>query len=102
MINIDGSFFENPTFPTITNEQIRENNTNYMSISNNLFDFNKVLKSNIGRKINLNSNDNKQISGIIENVGNDYIIISEPSSGKWYIIKLKDLSYMEFEEKINL
>ena len=40
-------------------------------------------------------------SGIIEQSGKDHIIISEPTTGKWYLLLLIYLDYVEFDEKIN-
>lgn len=40
-------------------------------------------------------------SGIIEQSGKDHIIISDPTIGKWYLLLLIYLDYVEFDEKIN-
>ena len=40
-------------------------------------------------------------SGIIEQSGKDHIIISDPTTGKWYLLLLIYLDYVEFDEKIN-
>ena len=40
-------------------------------------------------------------SGIIEQSGTDHIIISDPTTGKWYLLLLIYLDYVEFDEKIN-
>lgn len=40
-------------------------------------------------------------SGIIEQSGKDHIIISDPTTGKWYLLLLIYLNYVEFDEKIN-
>ena len=39
--------------------------------------------------------------GIIEQAGRDHLIISDPSTGKWYMILMIYLNYVEFEENIN-
>ncbi len=43
----------------------------------------------------------KVFTGIIEQSGRDHIIISDPSTGKWYLLLIIYLDYVEFEEKIN-
>lgn len=43
----------------------------------------------------------KTFTGIIEAAGRDHIIISDPKSGKWYLLEIIYLNYVEFEEKIN-
>ena len=40
-------------------------------------------------------------TGIIEQAGRDHLIISNPNTGKWYLILLVYLNYVEFDEKIN-
>ena len=40
-------------------------------------------------------------SGIIEQSGKDHIIISDPTTGKWYLLLLIYSDYVEFDEKIN-
>ena len=40
-------------------------------------------------------------SGIIEQSGKDHIIISDSTTGKWYLLLLIYLDYVEFDEKIN-
>ena len=49
------------------------------------------------------SNDWKDtvFTGIVEQAGRDHLIISNPSTGKWYLILLVYLNYAEFDEKIN-
>ena len=40
-------------------------------------------------------------SGIIETATRDHLVISNPSTGKWYLILMVYLNYVEFYEKIN-
>lgn len=40
-------------------------------------------------------------SGIIETATRDHLVISNPSTGKWYLILMVYLNYVEFDEKIN-
>ena len=40
-------------------------------------------------------------TGIVEQAGRDHLIISNPSTGKWYLILFIYLNYAEFDEKIN-
>ena len=51
----------------------------------------------------LDSNDaNKSLTGMIEQNGKDYLIISNPETGIWTLIPLKYINYIEFKEKINI
>lgn len=40
-------------------------------------------------------------TGIVEQAARDHLIISNPSTGKWYLILMVYLNYAEFDEKIN-
>ena len=40
-------------------------------------------------------------TGIIEQATRDHIVISNPSTGKWYLLLMVYLNYVEFDEKIN-
>ena len=40
-------------------------------------------------------------TGIVEQAGRDHLIISNPNTGKWYLILIIYLNYVEFDEKIN-
>ena len=67
-----------------------------------------ILRNNKGKKAkvyvsfpdSLNWKD-KIFEGIIEQSGRDHIIISDPNTGKWYMILMIYLDYVEFDEKIN-
>lgn len=43
----------------------------------------------------------KTFTGIIEAAGRDHIIISDPKTGRWYLLLMIYLNYVDFEEKIN-
>jgi len=67
-----------------------------------------ILKINKGRRVKAyvsfpNSSEwqNKVFSGVIEDANIDHLIISDPSTGNWYLIKIIYLDYLEFMEKIN-
>ena len=40
-------------------------------------------------------------TGIVEQAARDHLIISNPNTGKWYLILMVYLNYAEFDEKIN-
>lgn len=40
-------------------------------------------------------------TGIIEAAGRDHIIISDPNNGRWYLLLMIYLNYVDFDEKIN-
>ena len=43
----------------------------------------------------------KTFTGIIEAAGRDHIIISDPNTGKWHLLLMIYLNYVDFDEKIN-
>ena len=43
----------------------------------------------------------KEIKGIIEQSGQEYITISNPQTGEWYILPTIFMNYIVFEENIN-
>ncbi len=112
MIIINGSFFQNPTFPTVSNEEMRpvepNNSSYYNMIPTEQITLENFLKINKGKKIKVYSSfDNdtswkeKNFDGILENTQKDFIIISNPSNGSWYLIKIDNIDYIEFLEKLN-
>ena len=50
---------------------------------------------------NSKSTEDIVFSGIIESAGYDHVIISDPKTGKWTMLLLMYLDYVEFEENIN-
>lgn len=99
---MNGDYFQNPTFPNNSTpinidipskEEYLEDNTLY-----------NIIKSNKGKRVNIYvsfPNSDKEFSGILENIIKDHLIISDPETGKWYLIDTKYLNYIEFIEKIN-
>ena len=67
-----------------------------------------ILRLNKGKKAtvymsyssSLNYKD-KIYTGIIEQAGRDHIILSDPNTGKWYLLLMIYLDYIEFDDKIN-
>ena len=67
-----------------------------------------ILRLNRGKKVKAyvsypDSLDWKDsiYNGIIEQAGRDHLIISNPETGKWYLILMIYLNFVEFDEKIN-
>ncbi len=51
--------------------------------------------------ITLQNRENKDLKGIIEQSNNEYIIISEPPTGTWQLIPMRQINYISFDENIN-
>ena len=43
----------------------------------------------------------KKFRGIIEESGRDHILLSDPTNGKWYMILMIYVDFIEFDERIN-
>ena len=67
-----------------------------------------ILRLNKGKKVKAYYSFTDSIShkdmvftGIIEQASRDHLIISDPETGKWYMLLMIYLDYVEFDEKIN-
>ncbi len=115
---MNGNFYQNPTFPTLDNN----NNTN-----NNDYQFEEgyqagqlsdipmqqsyienILRHNKGKKVKAYVSfpdaqewKDKIFEGTIEQAGRDHLIIRDPKNGHWYLILMIYLDYVEFDEQID-
>ena len=101
-----------PSVPIYTNENMHQipNQTTTKSIKFPLEQsyIENILKINKGKKVDIyitftDSNEwrDKVFSGIIEQTGHDYIILSDPKTGAWYLLQTMYLNYIKFMEPIN-
>ena len=111
---MNGSYYQNPTFP---NNQITMptlpssppgNISSQMELPYEQSYIENILRLNKGKRVNAyvsypDSNEwrDKIYSGIIEEAGRDHLIMSDPSNGNWYLIRMIYLDYVEFMERIN-
>ncbi len=111
---MNGNFYQNPTFPsnstmTPTIPQSPPGNISSMSqLTMEQSFIENILRLNKGKRVNAyvsypDSSEwqNKIYTGIIEEAGKDHLILSDPSNGNWYLIRMIYLDYVEFFEKIN-
>ena len=108
---MNDNYYKNPIFPSKYEENDSNKNIYYQTPTTfneyeiNDKNINDILKLNKGKLVKIyttfkNENEEKKLKGIIETEGNNYIIISDPSNGSWYIIKSDYIKYIEFEEAI--
>ena len=122
------NYFPNTSFPGKYQSQNRQNPTNssisqepnYFSNNYNIpptsgedIDYEQsyienILRLNRGKlaKIYATFPDatewrDKVFTGIIEAAGRDHLVMSDPQTGKWYLIKMIYFDYAEFDEAIN-
>ena len=103
---MNGSYYSNQNiFPNnsnnMQNQPIIQNDIPYEQAY-----IENILRMNKGKKITLYiifpySNDIKEIKGIIEQSGKDFITLSDPSTGKWFLLPIIYLNYIAFDERIN-
>ena len=109
---MNGSFFSSPTFPQAVNNQNPSSPpANYsveqsFPLEQSLIE--NILRLNRGKRVRAfvsypDSNEwrDKIYTGIIEQSGRDHLIISDPTNGNWYLIRMIYLNYVEFDEPIN-
>lgn len=98
---------DNKYYGNIPHNPIFTGNDNNLNLNNypNVEIFNQILDYNKGKKVTIYqtyNNNQSKFPGIIEQKGNDYIILSNPSNGKWYLLPIMYIDYIEFDEKINI
>lgn len=109
---MNGNFFSNPTFPTNTNTVPIDSppgNINYSeSLPMEQSYIENILRLNKGKKVTayFSYSDStewrdKAYTGIIEEAGRDHLIMSDPKTGHWYLLRMIYLDYVEFDERIN-
>lgn len=67
-----------------------------------------ILRVNRGKKVSIYQSfadagewKDRIFTGIIEQSGKDHIILSDPTTGKWYLLLMIYVNFIEFEENIN-
>ncbi len=106
---MNGTYYQNPTFPTAATNNYTDNIVpvgTELTMEQSYIE--NILRLNRGKKVKAyvsypDSLDWKDsiYNGIIEQAGRDHLIISNPETGKWYLILMIYLNFVEFEEKIN-
>lgn len=102
---MNGSYYKNSDFiPYSSYEQI--NNEDELPMEQSYIE--NILRNNKGKKAKVYMSypdsetwRDKEFIGIIEEAGRDHIVLSDPTTGKWYLLLMIYLDYVEFDEKIN-
>lgn len=111
------SYFDQNVFPgqpiyTGTGNNVVPNQQTAPTINNDIpFEqsyIENILRMNKGKKVTVHMTfpdseqfKDREFSGIIEQSGRDHIILSEPSTGKWYLLLMIYVDFITFDEKIN-
>lgn len=93
---MNGVYFPSSAYP----EEEIINKDKQTEIRNN-YNFDNILKNNIKKKVTIYL-ENKSLEGILEDYKDNLLIISNPTTDKWIVIKNENINYLEFEEKIDI
>ena len=109
---MNGSYFQNPTFPSNSNNYDINMNGNVPSdivpnIPMEQSYIENILRANKGKMVKAYVSfpdaadwKNKVFEGRIEQAGRDHLIISNPNTGEWDLILMIYLDYVTFDEPI--
>jgi len=102
MNGMNGTYYPNAKFPNDVNNNPMNGNNDEQGYIENFLRLNrgKMAKAYFSFP-NLEDSRDKFFEGIIEYVGKDYLVMSNPNTGKWQLILLIYLNYVEFDEPIN-
>ena len=113
---MNGNYYPNPTFPgtglnnnTIPNQQsVPSYAQNIANLSSEQSYIENILRLNKGKKAKFHVTvpgsekwQDRVFDGIIEQAGRDHLIVSNPSTGEWYLILMIYLDFVTFEETVN-
>lgn len=108
---MNGSFYQTPTFPGANdatpttppgNISYDPTNDGEQSYIENILRLNKgqEVKAYVSYPDSIEWKD-KIYDGIIEEAGRDHLILSDPKTGHWYLIRMIYLNYVEFNDRIH-
>lgn len=100
---MNGSYYQTPVF---LNEFERDT-TEGMNYNMEQSYIENILRNNIGKKVRVHASFSDSIEwrdrvfvGIIERAGRDNLIINDIENGKYYLILMIYVDFVEFDEKI--
>ena len=102
---MNGSYYKNPDFIPYSSYEPPKEEDNELPMEQSYIE--NILRNNKGKRATLymsfpgsvNWRD-KEFTGIIEQAGRDHIILSDPQTGKWYMLLMIYLDYAVFDEII--
>ena len=107
---MNGSFFNTTTFTNVTTTPMSPpgNISSQTSLPLEQSLIENILRLNKGKKVKVyasypDSNEwrDRIYEGIIEESGRDHLILSNPNTGNWYLLRMIYVNFVEFDEKIN-
>ena len=117
---MNNGYYQNPVFPGVSlngnnavpNQQsvpsYEQSQTTMVPLTAEQSYIENILRLNKGKKARFHITvpgsaewQDRVFDGIIEQAGRDHIIVSNPSTGEWYLILMIYLDFVTFEEPIN-
>lgn len=116
-VYMNGSYYPNNTFPgnnlggvpnnqSVPSYEQTQTMLNPTTMEQSYIE--NILRLNRGKKAKFHVTvpgsikwQDRVFEGIIEQSGRDHIIVSNPSTGEWYLILMIYLDFVTFEEAIN-
>ena len=118
---MNNGYYQNPVFPgvglnnnTVPNQQSvpsyeqTQTQTTVPNLTAEQSYIENILRMNKGKKARFHITvpgsaewQDRVFDGIIEQAGRDHIIVSNPTTGEWYLILMIYLDFVTFEEPIN-
>ena len=103
---MNNTYFNKDIFPNRSYESVKIPNYTVVPFEDSYID--SLIRNNIGKQICIyvtfpSSNDFRdfKFNGILEQSGKDYVVLSEPSTGKWHLIPSIYIDFITFDENIN-
>ena len=100
---MNGSYYQTPVF---INDMERDT-TQGMNYNMEQSYIENILRNNIGKKVRVHASFSDSVEwrdrvfvGIIERAGRDNLIINDIDNGKYYLILMIYVDFVEFDEKI--
>lgn len=100
---MNGSYYQTPVFIN----DIDRDTTQGMNYNMEQSYIENILRNNIGKKVRVHASFSDSIewrdrvfTGIIERAGRDNLIINDVDNGKYYLILMIYVDFVEFNEKI--
>lgn len=108
---MNGSYYKNPIFtgeggPNYESNKIPVESVTDLPMEQSYIE--NILRLNKGKKVTAYVSfpdsvewRDRKFTGLIEQAGRDHLILSDIDTGKWYLILMIYLDYVEFNERIN-
>lgn len=109
--NFPGTGLNNNTVPnqqSVPSYEQTQTNWNYNNIPAEQSYVENILRLNRGKKAKFHVTvpgsvewQDRVFEGIVEQAGRDHIIVSNPTTGEWYLILMIYLDFVTFDEPVN-